>query len=490
MRAAATALADRVAHRAVRRPAGAPIIALVGPGNNGGDALLAAMRLRERGFLATAWQLPHPGKPPADLARVIEEARQLGFPFNTALAASADPERHRAAVREAIARQSIFIDGLFGIGLRRPLQGLARVWVESLNEEGGYVIAADVPSGVDIDTGTLLGGMQGIAPRCIETVTFIADKPGLHTGAALEHVGAVHVADLGVPPVAVDGELLEAVDGLAAGLKRSVNAHKGSHGSLRITGGAAGMRGALILAGLGAQRAGAGKVFLATIDGEPPQATLQPELMSALPEDPLAGLSAHVLGCGMGRSEAAMRALERAWDAACPLIIDADGLNALAAWSSGTATRPHPTLLTPHPLEAARLLGCTTGEVQADRISAARRLAELWRAHVVLKGAGSVCAAPDGQWCIVASGSPALATAGTGDVLAGVIGAFLAQRLQPWDALRLAVWVHGRAAERWSEATQQGGHIGLAASELPDWIRQTLNAELQHASSRSTSFCR
>jgi hydroxyethylthiazole kinase-like uncharacterized protein yjeF len=479
MQAAAQALAERTARHAIRRSPGAPIIALVGPGNNGGDALLAAMLLRERGFSAVAWQLAPQASPPADAAAVLEKARSQGFPIDAALAQSdgARAQSH-AAFREAIARQALFIDGLFGIGLSRPLEGLARVWVEALNEGQARVIAADIPSGVDVDTGALIGGERGLAPRCIETVTFIADKPGLHTGAALDHVGSVYVADLGLGRPEGDGELLNQVVDLLGGLSRRASAHKGSHGSVRLIGGAPGMRGALILAALGAQRAGAGKVFVAPVDGGAASVDAYPELMSARPDDAFDGLAALVVGCGMGRSEAAAEVLDRAWASNCALVVDADGLNALASKEQHPPARDHPTVLTPHPLEAARLLDISAQAVQDDRIAAAREIAARWSAFTIVKGAGSVCAAPDGRWSILPTGSPALATAGSGDVLAGVIAAFIAQGLTAWDALRLAAWMHGKAAQHWSFATQRGGVIGLAASELPDWIRWTVNAEL------------
>jgi len=156
-------------------------------------------------------------------------------------------------------------------------------------------------------------------------------------------------------------------------------------------------------------------------------------------------------------------------------VLDADALNLLAAGGLAIGRSDHPTLLTPHPLEAARLLGCDTTQIQQSRIESARELARRFGAFVVLKGAGSVCATPDGRWSIIGAGGPALATAGTGDVLAGVIGALLAQRLTPWSALRLACWAHGAAGDRWTR--RHPGAIGLAASELPELIRQVLNQE-------------
>jgi hydroxyethylthiazole kinase-like uncharacterized protein yjeF len=382
------------------------------------------------------------------------------------------------AFEGAITEGALFIDGLFGIGLSRAIEHRARDWILLLNAGRATVIAADVPSGIDADTGAIVGGHHGVALRCVETVSFISDKPGLRTGAALDHVGAVTIATLGLTVGRFDGyRLLGPSNTAPSPLSRPRNAHKGRQGTVRIIGGAMGMRGAATLAARAAQRAGAGKVYLSFIDDDamPPQ--LDPEWMIAPLQATVPAVSAVVIGCGMGQSDSSRVTLQAAIKAECPAVIDADALNLIAQWPGCLAKRTAPTILTPHPLEAARLLHGTVDQILADRIEAARSLARRYGALVVLKGAGSVCSAPDGRWCVISSGTPALATAGSGDVLAGTVGALLAQRLSAWEALLWAAWAHGRAAERWSIATQHNGEAGLAASELPDWIRSTLNLE-------------
>jgi len=477
MTAAASAIAHEMTRRARAAAPGVPIIALVGPGNNGGDALLAAILLRERGFPAAAWLLEPDVAPPADARAVLQRAEDSGLPINRALSRAGEQSGtlSEAAISAAVARGALFIDGLFGLGLRRPLGGLARCWIDALNRSGAQVLAVDLPSGIDADSGSVVGGPRGVAMRCFQTISFIADKPGLRTGAALDHVGEVLIDALGLVVKDCDGEYFTGPTTESALPLRSANAHKGSHGSVRIVGGAPGMTGALWLAGLAAQRAGAGKVFVAALADDPSPPGLHPEIMRISADAPPQGLDALVLGCGLGRSPAALTALQRALAAPCPLVLDADALNLLAAGGLAIGRSDHPTLLTPHPLEAARLLGCDTTQIQQSRIESARELARRFGAFVVLKGAGSVCATPDGRWSIIGAGGPALATAGTGDVLAGVIGALLAQRLTPWSALRLACWAHGAAGDRWTR--RHPGAIGLAASELPELIRQVLNQE-------------
>lgn len=477
MGAAGEAIAQAVARRARAARPGAPIIALVGPGNNGGDALLAALLLRSRGFDARAWLLDPDGKAPADASAVRKRAESTTLPIDRELARAGDDaaSRSQAAITDAIDQGAIFIDGLFGLGLKRPIAGLARVWVEALNRGAAPVLAVDLPSGIDADRGSVVGGQQGIAVRCAETVSFIADKPGLRTGDALDHVGAVTIASLGVTIDQADGEFFLGPTPEAHPPRRHVTAHKGHHGAIRIVGGASGMTGALWLAALAAQRAGAGKVSVAGLATDTAANGLYPEIMRTPVDAPAIGLDALVIGCGLGRSVAAQTALKTAIAAPCPLVLDADALNLLTGSRSAVAERAHPTLLTPHPLEAARLLGTSTEDVQRDRIDTALELARRFRAWVVLKGAGSVCAAPEGLWSIIGSGGPALATAGTGDVLAGMIGALLAQGLAPWNALRLGCWTHGAAGERW--ALRHSGAIGLSAAELPELIREILNEE-------------
>ncbi|HVL54875.1 MAG TPA: NAD(P)H-hydrate dehydratase, partial [Burkholderiaceae bacterium] len=372
----------------------------------------------------------------------------------------------------------LVIDGLFGIGLTRALPPAAEAAVELPARHDWPVIAVDVPSGLLPDTGRAAG--DGAVVRAAVTVTMIGDKPGLHTGAGRDAAGQVRVATLGLALPQPDGELLGAGALDASALQRPQDSHKGRFGDLLVIGGAPGMTGAALLAALGAQAAGAGRIYVAALDPLPADPA-HPELMTRkLPTGraELGDATAIVIGCGLGRSTRAAESVAAAIAHGAALVADADALNAIAADPTlaeslrARADRDAATVLTPHPLEAARLLQATTAAVQSDRIAAALALARRYRGLVVLKGSGSVIAAPDGRWAINGSGGPALATAGSGDVLAGAIGGLLAARVPPWQATRLAVWAHGAAGDAIAE---RDGVLGVAAGALPAAIRDALN---------------
>ena len=435
--AAAAALANRLL------PRGGRVLVLAGPGNNGGDALEAAALLGGQGWQVTL--------------------HQVGG--STALPAPTG-------------EWDLVIDGLFGIGLARPLDGALAALVHGVNALRCPVLALDVPSGLDADTGVVVGP-EGVAVRATHTITYIADKPGLHTADGRDHAGLVQVAALDIdarlfPPPAA---LLASVALFAANLRpRRENSHKGSFGDVAILGGAHGMGGAVILAARSAALAGAGRVFAGMIDTPPAYDALHPEIMCRRAADLDYRHATLLAGPGLGASADAHALLTRALATPAPLVLDADALNMVATDDSLRgllAARAGPTLMTPHPLEAARLLGCSAADVQADRLQAARRLSAGFNALVVVKGAGSVMARPDGVAVINVTGNPALATAGTGDVLAGLCGALLAQHWPPWEALLGAVWLHGAAADM---LVHQGiGPVGLVASELAPAVRTCLN---------------
>ena len=475
---AAHAISDACAAEARALLSNAPIVALVGPGSNGGDALLAAIHLRGRGFNAQALLLqPEAGGSP-DAAAALAAARKADLPFLSSFPGDSGG-------------QALFIDGLFGIGLARPIEGRAAQWVTALNALSSPVIAIDVPSGISADTGAVVGDTRGVAVHARRTLTFLGDKPGLRTGPGRAHAGEVQVESLGVAADSASGTLVAEPEAsrLAAPLARSLDSHKGRFGHVAIVGGSAGMRGAALLAALGAQRIGAGKVSVGSADGWRPDPALHPQLMALpAPATRAGAYDAWVIGCGMGQSARAQSVLRRLMHSSdSPRVIDADALNLLATDASLAAAlgaNSIPAILTPHPLEAARLLGITTDRVQADRVATARLIARRFRSIVVLKGAGSVCAHPDGQWAIIDSGSPSLATAGTGDVLAGVIGGLLAQGLAPAQAACLGAYVHGRAGELFE--AEGSGMIGLSAAELPAWVAKALNQLISPLSGRAT----
>ncbi len=313
-------------------------------------------------------------------------------------------------------------------------------------------------------------------------MTFIALKPGLLTGDGPDCCGQIHVCDLDI-----DVEAIKAPTGRVTGENilrealppRRANTHKGSYGSVGIIGGAAGMVGAALLAGRAALHLGAGRVFVGLLDANAPRVDpAQPELMLRADNEiaALDHLSCIAIGPGLGTSDAAREHLRAALKGKLPLVIDADALNLLAGDSALQATLHHRSgdcILTPHPAEGARLLGYSTSAIQSDRIASACEIARRHKSHVVLKGAGSVCATPDGQWFINTSGNPGMASAGMGDVLSGIIAALLAQGASTRNALLAGVYLHGAAAD--DLVTAGAGPIGLTAGEVALAARQRIN---------------
>lgn len=465
-------LAGRATALAARRLAedtGAPILVVAGPGNNGGDAWVAAAHLRESFSRVVVFDFA--GAPPK--AAEARAARQRFEAIGGQIVAE----------WPAALRPSLVIDGLLGIGLARDVDaGLAEA-IGRINDSGAPVLAIDVPSGLDAETGRV----RGCAVRASHTLTFIARKPGLHTLDGLDHCGSVECDDLGLR-----GEVLARARGNLLTLPqmrgwlapRARNSHKGDYGSLGIIGGNRGMVGAALLAGRAALFSGAGKVFMGLLSGEAPSVDpAHAELMMRPVDDALA-TDVIVAGPGAGRSPSATSVsmfersvLPAAIAQAKPLVLDADALNAIAfSESLGQSVRERrnaSTILTPHPAEAGRLLGIDTAAVQADRLHAARELARRFNAHVVLKGAGSICAFPDGRWSINSTGNPGLASGGSGDVLAGMIGALLCQGLAAAQALQFAVCLHGAAAD--ALVARGDGPVGLTASELLPEVRRLIN---------------
>lgn len=446
----------------------APILVLAGPGNNGGDALEAGYRLTQAGLQVRILM-------DADEQTQSTDARQALARARSSAASFADLSLLPVV---GATDWGLVIDGLFGIGLTRPITGAQRQLIETINQLACPVLALDVPSGLDADTGAIVGP-DGVAVRASHTITFIANKPGLHTNHGRDYAGLVQVANLEIedhyfkPAQAHLNHIALFSDALH---RRPHNTHKGSYGDVIVVGGAHGMGGAPILAARAAAKCGAGRVYAGFLEHAPLYDSGQPELMCRLAHELDLSSATLVVGPGLGTSRAAHDLLMQALNAQVPLVLDADALNLIAA-ESGLAQkliqRRDSTLLTPHPLEAARLLALSSKDVQADRLQAARELARRFNATVILKGSGTVIAQPDGAVVINTTGNPALATAGTGDVLAGVCGGLLAQHWPVWHAALAAVWLHGNAAD---VLVEQGvGPIGLTASELIPCIRTTLN---------------
>ncbi len=443
------------------------VLVLAGPGNNGGDAFVVAHWLRSWFFeVVVAFR--------GDAAKLASDAAMAHGNWVAGGGKTVNDWSDAA-------RWGLVVDGLFGIGLTRAVEGEYARWIERANCADAPVLALDVPSGLDAETGVA----HGATIYADATATFIALKPGLLTADGPDHCGAisVHTLDLDAQSVVpASGERLTWRP-LAAALPPTLlrarqNVHKGSFGTLAVVGGSDGMVGAAILAGRSALHLGAGKVWVGLAAQAAPAVDWgQPELMLRFAEDVLADApDAVVVGPGLGKHTHARDLLALALARDVPVVLDADALNLVAgdtALAAAVAARRAATAITPHPAEAARLAGASTSAIQADRLGAALALASRFNAATVLKGAGSVLAFPDGTWAINASGNAGLASGGTGDVLAGMLGALLAQGLPVKEALKLAVCLHGAAAD--TLVAGGIGPLGLCASELAAAARRLVN---------------
>jgi ADP-dependent NAD(P)H-hydrate dehydratase / NAD(P)H-hydrate epimerase len=405
-----------------------------GPGNNGGDGLEAAMHLHHWGKTPLVTWLGSLETAPRDARASHARAIAAGVQFLSEPPTDCDGA----------------IDALLGTGASRAPEGRLALWIAHLNSLEQPVLAVDLPSGLNADTGST----AGTCVRATHTLSLLTVKPGLFTAQGRDQCG-----DIWLDPLDVDLASWPASARLnprPARLYRPHASHKGSYGDVAVVGGAPGMAGAALLAARAALHHGAGRVYVALLDPTHPGVdSVQPELMLR-PANALDPRSLTVVaGCGGGsaiRSE-----LPRLLSASPRLVLDADALNAISADTQlqallrGRQRHGHATVLTPHPLEAARLLSCTTREIQQDRPRAAALLAQQTGACIVLKGSGTLIVATGSAPSINPTGSARLATAGTGDVLAGLIGARLALGETAYDAACSAVWLHGAAADGWPE---------------------------------------
>jgi len=440
-----------------------------GPGNNGGDGLVLATWLHRAGLDVRVTLVDHRADRtlPDDAAWALAEARATG------VALAAEPPT--AAQLSGI---DLAVDALLGVGQSRAPEGAMADAVALLNGLRCPVLAVDAPTGLSTASGAQLGAS---AVRATHTLTLLTAKPGLFTGAGRELTGDPWLDDLGVAPQEVPAASLTGSGAASAVLPlRRHLANKGSYGDVHVAGGAAGMVGASLLAAHAAALAGAGRVLVHThasdaggalpVDVRHPELMLRPmaELQATLRDNRKATV---VAGCGGGDAVAAE--LPACLAQAARLVLDADALNAIARDASlrtllrARGARGNATILTPHPLEAARLLGSDAKQVQADRLAAARRLAADTGAVVVLKGSGTLVATPDGRVAVNPTGDARLATAGTGDVLAGWTGGLWSAQPSAEDVVgqafavaRAAAWLHGRACE------DAGTRLPLIAGEL------------------------
>lgn len=464
--------AGEVAYRALRErwPGARSLVVLTGVGNNGGDGYVVARLAQADGLTVRVLQLGDAGRIKGDAARCLEAWRGQGGAL----------ESYEGLPRRA----DLLVDAILGTGLERLVEGSWAAAIEAINRHPAPCVALDIPSGLHADTGRIMGS----AVRAAMTVSFIGLKLGLFVGSGPDCCGEIRYSALSVPAVVFSGEVAAGrrIDWRQQSTRfgpRQRTAHKGTFGHLLLVGGAPGFSGALRLAGEAALRTGAGLVTLAT---HPAHATClgvpRPELMVSGVADPqdlhplIERADVIAIGPGLGRTSWSRALWEPVYASGRPLILDADALNLLAETpgeppgSGGCDVSDQ--VLTPHPGEAARLLGVTVARVEADRVGAVQSLQSRYGGVAVLKGAGTLIQGrAERPVAVCSEGNPGMASAGTGDVLTGVIGALRAQGLAPEDAACAGVCLHAAAGDR----AARGGERGLIASDLIAALRPVLN---------------
>jgi hydroxyethylthiazole kinase-like uncharacterized protein yjeF len=460
----------------LKRLAGQRILCLIGAGNNGGDGLVAARYLKDYGAEVSVYLCSVRPAGDENLKQVkdkniavIEAAQDNGF----------------KQLDSMLMVTSCVIDALLGTGRMRPLEGVFKTVLERVNEEKKIrnisIVAVDLPSGMDADT----GAVDPACPYADLTVTLAFPKPGLFNFPGAERVGILKIADIGIPESLAEFVTTELLTSdMAASLlpKRPLNANKGTFGKVLVVAGSLNYIGAAYLACSGAMRVGAGLVTLATPSSLQPvlAAKLTEATYLPLPESQPGIISVEaadiirqqakrydvlLLGCGLGQNTDIIEFMSSLiLEKELPLpVLDADALNSLPKITDWWQRLTDDAILTPHPGEMARLCGLSVGEIQADRLGITRRFAARWHQTVVLKGAYTVIANTDGRCAISPFANPGLATAGTGDVMAGIIAGLMAQGVTPFDAACLGVYLHGEAGEMIKNML---GDTGMIASDL------------------------
>lgn len=470
---------------------GKTVTIFCGKGNNGGDGFVVARLLRQKRSAVQVCLLAHTRDLKGD-AKLMYQRFVKGAGRSKVLS-SPSPDHIHQLVRDS----HVLVDALLGTGTSSPITGPYHAAIQAMNDSEAPTVAVDLPSGIDADTGATLG----TAVQADLTVTFGNPKLGLFLGAGIDHAGRVHCVDIGIPSQYVE-DLHLSIEMLTPATirpwlpKRRASSHKGTFGHAGIIAGSSGKSGAAALAAKAALRSGAGLVTVATPAGvQASVASGTPEVMTLpLPETAEHTLSREALpplqtflqsrsaiGMGPGLStHAATADVIRTLIAQCdrPLVIDADALNTLAGHTSLLRSRPLSPILTPHPGEMARLLGESTAEaVNRNRLGIAQDFARTHSSIVVLKGARTILAHPDGATSISPTGNPGMATAGTGDVLTGILAGLLAQGVSPWEAAQSGVFLHGLAGDL---AARTYGYPSLMAGDLLAYLPQALN-EVLHA---------
>ena len=459
------------------------IAVLVGPGNNGGDGLVASRHLFEWGAQVRVYALRE--RSDSQWTQTVE----LGVPCGTV-----SEDEDFEALEALLSGAEAIVDALLGTGSSRPIEGdlaeimrrLAAIRSRTVKPK---LVAVDLPSGLDADSGRL----DPLSVAADETVTFHAPKVGLYMQPGAAAAGSVQQVEIGIPAGLDDDLQTEVLERRAAKAllpERPADGHKGTFGRVLVIAGSARYPGAAVLAARGAYRAGAGLVTIAT-----PQ-SIAPHMVAAVPEatllplpeyddgvisgfaawevvrDELPGADSVVIGCGFGRHDHSGKFVREFLvspevSSVKGVVVDADGLNLLSVDMSGLPNAVAPVVLTPHPGEMGTLTGMTADDVQGQRLTLSRDCAAEWNCHLVLKGANTVVATPENRARVSEVAQPALATAGTGDVLSGAIGALIAQGLDPFDAATLGVYLHGDAGNR---AARARGTIGVTAGDVADQL--------------------
>ena len=457
---------------------GKTVTIVAGKGQNGGDGFVVARLLRQRRCKARVVLLVPPSTLKGDAATTLRRLQRAGGRRH-AIRNGTDLE---TLLRPLIQESDILVDAIFGTGLNAPVEGVPAAAITLMNTSGRPIVAVDLPSGLDADTGAVLGTCVTAAL----TVTLARPKRGLYLGVGPNHAGVIRVADIGIPQDLITAAKIPVTLLDAAGIRsmlpaRNRSDHKGVFGHAGIIAGSVGKTGAAALAAMGALRSGAGLVTVAS-----PRSlndVLEAKLLEAMtfpvPETESRALSKEALtplltfaadktaiaiGPGLGtHPETQTLVHELLASVSRPIVLDADGINAVAGHRELLGRAQAPLVLTPHPGEMARLLGCSTTDVQRDRLGVAARLAQEKKICVVLKGAGTVIAGPDGRLAVNSTGNPGMATAGTGDVLTGMLTGLLAQGLPPWEAACAGVFLHGLAGDL---AASDQGEMGLIAGDV------------------------
>jgi NAD(P)H-hydrate epimerase len=457
---------------------GKTVTIVAGKGQNGGDGFVVARLLRKRNCNARVALLASPSSLTGDAATNLRRFQKAGGRCH-----AVDKESALAGVLTPLLQTSdMLVDAIFGTGLNAPVKGMAASAIALMNASDRPIIAIDLPSGLDGDSGAVLG----TAVTAALTVTLARPKRGLYLGVGPNHAGDIRVADIGIPAdliaaAKIPVTLLEAADISRLLPTRPRTAHKGTFGHVGIIAGSAGKTGAAAMAAMAALRIGAGLVTVATPRSlsDVLEAKLLEAMVFPVPEtdartlskqalEPLlvfaADKTALAIGPGIGQHPETQALVHNLLvEAKRPMVLDADGINAVAGHADMLGRASGPLILTPHPGEMARLLGTTSAAIQRDRLGAASRLAHERNVCVVLKGAGTIVAAPDGRLAINSTGNPGMATAGTGDVLTGIIAGLLAQGLPVWEAACAGVFLHGLAGDL---AAAEQGEAGLIAGDV------------------------